>query len=138
MKPSVRRAHEADVAACAERSAAGWSFRQFEQALELPGTLFLVSELGGHALAHIVLDEVQIVDVAVDAAARRMGVGRSLVAALLGAAGAAGCRKATLEVSAKNEPGQALYRAAGFVVVGRRPKFYNDGSDAVLMDRKIP
>jgi ribosomal protein S18 acetylase RimI-like enzyme len=43
----------------------------------------------------------------------------------------------TLEVSAANAPAQALYLSEGFAVVGRRPKFYNDGSDAVLMDADL-
>jgi ribosomal protein S18 acetylase RimI-like enzyme len=37
-------------------------------------------------------------------------------------------------VSDKNAGARAFYEALGLRVVGRRPKFYNDGSDAVLMD----
>ena len=40
-----------------------------------------------------------------------------------------------LEVRASNAPAQALYRRAGFVVDGRRPRYYPDGEDAVLMSR---
>ena len=44
----------------------------------------------------------------------------------------------TLEVSAENAAALGLYRSAGFAAVGRRKKFYADGSDAVLMDAILP
>lgn len=42
---------------------------------------------------------------------------------------------AVLEVKAHNERAIRLYTRHGFVEVGRRPKFYACGSDAVLMAR---
>jgi len=38
-----------------------------------------------------------------------------------------------LEVHAQNLPALALYQRLGFAEVGRRPKYYRDGGDAVLM-----
>lgn len=38
-----------------------------------------------------------------------------------------------LEVSASNERARRLYLKQGFVEVGRRKKYYRDGSDALLM-----
>ncbi len=40
--------------------------------------------------------------------------------------------KIWLEVHADNHPAQALYKQVGFIEVGRRPKYYRDGGDAVL------
>lgn len=40
--------------------------------------------------------------------------------------------KIWLEVHAENLPAQALYKALGFIEVGRRPKYYKDGGEAVL------
>lgn len=37
-----------------------------------------------------------------------------------------------LEVHAQNEAAQGLYNELGFQQVGRRPKYYRDGGDAVL------
>jgi ribosomal-protein-alanine N-acetyltransferase len=37
-----------------------------------------------------------------------------------------------LEVHEKNEPARQLYGVLGFQEVGRRPKYYRDGGDAVL------
>ena len=38
-----------------------------------------------------------------------------------------------LEVHALNESALTLYKALGFAEVGRRPKYYRDGGDAVLL-----
>jgi ribosomal-protein-alanine N-acetyltransferase len=37
-----------------------------------------------------------------------------------------------LEVHAANSPALGLYQSLGFIEVGRRPKYYRDGGDAVL------
>jgi ribosomal-protein-alanine N-acetyltransferase len=42
-----------------------------------------------------------------------------------------------LEVSATNDAARRLYDGAGFVEVGRRPRYYADGTDAVLMQRAL-
>jgi ribosomal-protein-alanine N-acetyltransferase len=38
-----------------------------------------------------------------------------------------------LEVSANNEAARALYARAGFVEVGRRPRYYASGADALVL-----
>ena len=40
-----------------------------------------------------------------------------------------------LEVSSDNRPALAVYARAGFVEIDRRPGYYRDGSDAVIMRR---
>ena len=72
-----------------------------------------------------------LLDIAV--AVARRGVGRALVQAL-----SRGRTKITLEVSERNSSALSFYPVLGFRVVGRRPKFYNDGADAVLMDLELP
>lgn len=42
--------------------------------------------------------------------------------------------KLWLEVHADNLPAQRLYKSLGFVEVGRRPKYYKDGGDALLFN----
>jgi ribosomal-protein-alanine N-acetyltransferase len=42
-----------------------------------------------------------------------------------------------LEVSDRNLPARALYAAAGFAEVGRRRRYYADGSDALVLRRGL-
>ncbi len=78
-------------------------------------------------------DTVDLHVIAVAPDARRRGLGAVLLAQVVAAAGA---RRVVLEVRASNAPAQALYLRAGFVVDGRRPRYYPDGEDAVLMSRE--
>lgn len=89
--------------------------------------------LVGAALARIAADEMNILSVETTPEVRRRGIGRALVRALLGQARMAGCWRVDLEVRVHNQPAIALYAAEGFVPVGRRRRYYRDGTDALLM-----
>jgi len=119
-----------------------WTRRQFEAELGSERSLFVVCERGGrvcgYAAAWKVPPECQILTIAVKPDQARRGIGRALLSHVIDACRAWGLEKATLEVSERNTPALRLYESAGFKIVGRRPKFYNDGSDAILMDRVLP
>ena len=138
--PVVRPAGPGDlnaVAALAQTRpfAAGWSRDALAAELDRADAVFLVSTPPGYALARIVSDDCRLLDIAAGEDGR--GVGRALLAALQAAAFGRGCRKISFEVSAVNARALAFYAAAGAAVVGRRKKFYNDGSDALLMDLNL-
>lgn len=105
--------------------------------LGLPGTFGLISHAGGMILARIAGDEAEIVTLAVMPTGRRRGLGRALVTAAKEEAAAGGARAIFLEVSTANLPAQALYAGTGFVEVGRRPRYYLDGADALLMRARL-
>ena len=77
--------------------------------------------------------EVDLLWLAVEPGARRHGLAGRLVGAVLAWARESGGR-VRLEVRRSNAAALALYRRHGFVVVGRRPRYYGDGEDAVLLD----
>lgn len=138
--PAVRRATPADVDAAraialSRPFAARWSRADLVAELDRPDSVFLVAD-GGYALARLEAGEARLLDIAV--AADGKGVGRALWAALAAIAKEKGAARVTLEVSAGNARAIAFYEAAGGAVVGRRKKFYDDGSDAVLMDVALP
>ncbi len=146
MKLTTRAAQLADLddVVAIERSwptTAGWTRAQFEAELGNPRSRFVVAEeegrLAGYAVFWAVPPEAQILDIAVGPGSARRGLGRFLLDVILAHARRLGLKKATLEVRADNEPALALYRAAGFSVAGRRPRFYPDGTDAVLMDLSL-
>jgi [ribosomal protein S18]-alanine N-acetyltransferase len=81
-----------------------------------------------------VLDQVEILDVAVDPARQGLGLGRFLLDTLIGVARVQGIKQIALEVRVSNEVAIALYKKVGFEHRGRRPDYYEDnGEDAFVM-----
>ena len=71
---------------------------------------------------------------AVSPDARRSGLGRALVRALLAEAAARGAREVFLEVRADNPNARALYDSLGFEQIAVRARYYQpDGVDAHVM-----
>jgi len=82
----------------------------------------------------LMVDEAHVTTMAVLPAHRRMGVATALLLELLREARRGGARVATLDVRVSNVDAQRLYRAFGFVEVGRRIRYYDDnGEDALVM-----
>ncbi len=110
---------------------------EFDNRLSRPTGLFVNGALVAAFLGWLVVDELQILQVATAATHRRQGHGRTLLAHVLRRARAGGATAATLEVRAGNQAALALYRALGFVADGHRKGFYPDGEDAVLMRAQL-
>ncbi|MFO0640964.1 MAG: GNAT family N-acetyltransferase [Polyangiaceae bacterium] len=91
----------------------------------------------GVLVAWAVADEVTLMDVAITQASRRRGEGRALVEELLAFARSRGARLVVLEVRRGNAPAIALYERLGFVAVGVRRAYYDDGEDAVDMHAHV-
>jgi ribosomal-protein-alanine N-acetyltransferase len=118
---------------------APWPAYAFEQ--ELKGNRmarYLVARAGdavvGFAGVWMMVDEAHITTFGVHPDWRRQGVGRRLLLGVFELAEALRAARLTLEVRVSNAPAQALYRAFGFAVVGRRRAYYtDDGEDALVM-----
>lgn len=111
---------------------------------QLPDAMhvFLVAEEDGRITGYVnlmhVLDEGYIGNVAVDPAARRRGIGRALIAALLERAAALELSFVTLEVREGNAPAVGLYEGFGFERVGLRKNYYDSPREnAVLMTKTL-
>ena len=87
----------------------------------------------GYAGLWLVVDEAHINTLAVHPEWRGQGIGEQLLLALLAYARAHHALTATLEVRVGNQAAQHLYHKYGFEEVGRRPRYYRDGEDALLM-----
>lgn len=114
-----------------------WSTQDFRDCLA-SDALFLVADhagkIGGYVVAIDAADEGEILNLAVDPAARRLGVGRALVVSVLDALAARGARQIYLEVRASNAPARALYATHGFQEVGRRKQYYRRPvEDAIVL-----
>ena len=88
--------------------------------------------VAGYLLAVRAADQAEVLSVAVDPDWRQRGLGRALLEACLRSLGAEGVRRLTLEVRSGNSAARALYAGCGLAPVGRRPRYYGDGEDAVL------
>ncbi len=115
----------------------GWKKDQFFT----PGSRVTVVEEEGRVTAfsvHLLIPpEAQLLMIAVDPKRVRQGVGKFLLLNEFEKLKGAGFATVTLEVSASNGSALALYKGLGFVEVGRRKKYYGDGTDAILMDLNL-
>jgi ribosomal-protein-alanine N-acetyltransferase len=117
-----------------------WDTHEFERLLAdraVAGDGFF---LGGHdpagfVLSRTVLDEAEILTVAIAANLRGRGYARPLVAGHLDTLVRAGIRIVHLEVEEGNLAALALYRRQGFTETGRREGYYGkpDGSRAAAL-----
>jgi len=120
-----------------------WSRRIFDDCLRV-GYCCLVAELDGGVEAHGIMmaraGEAHIMNVCVAPEARRHGLARALLDALLEVARDAEAATVFLEVRPSNEAALELYGSAGFRTVGRRRAYYPapfGREDALVMARPI-
>lgn len=117
-----------------------WSQRSVASELDNPLALWLVWEEDGQVLGYVgsqtVLDETDMMNVAVSAQARHRGIAQALVEELVLRLKQRGSRCLTLEVRASNAPAIALYEKLGFRQVGRRPNYYSHPKEDGLILRK--
>ncbi len=83
--------------------------------------------------------DADIQTIAVAAPARRAGLGRALMHALITEARKRGATQLFLEVRADNPGAQTLYEQLGFVAIAERPHYYQPGDvTAIVMRLKAP
>ena len=95
-------------------------------------------DLLGFAVAQIVAGVCELEFIVVTSAARRKGIGRSLLETVIDWSLASGAHKLQLEVRAGNNSALAFYQQAGFLREGLRRRYYRDPEeDAVLMGKRL-
>jgi ribosomal-protein-alanine N-acetyltransferase len=118
----------------------GWTRSQCAGILPMHGVGLTIADgphgVAGFSLARRIADEAELLLIAVDPARQRCGVGKFLLDDFIETARNAGASKLHLEVRDGN-PAIAMYRAAGFEIVGRRRSYYRGGDgrayDAVTL-----
>ena len=68
---------------------------------------------------------------------RRQGIARKMMLEIISRAKEEKIKELELEVRAGNTPAICLYESLGFERTGLREKYYQDGSDAILMTKKL-
>ena len=117
-----------------------WSEKSVAGELDNPLALWLVAmdgeSLAGYVGSQTVMDETDMMNLAVTPQFRRQGVGEALVNALVASLKEMGSRCLTLEVRDSNEAARALYGKLGFREIGRRRGYYRDPREDALILRK--
>lgn len=142
----LRPATRADLPAVAtiERNsfADPWSASEFGSVLLLGHTIFLVAvsgpdeEIIGYVVAVAVVDEGEIVNIAVAPSHRTQGLGGVLLDAALAEAEERGAVTLFLEVRVSNDAALGLYASRGFVEISRRKRYYRSPVEDALVLRR--
>lgn len=118
----------------------GWSADEIAQ-LQTSPLVFTVAQPSGFAMGRVVVDEAELLTVAVIPAAQGHGIGAKLLQDFECTAADRGATRAFLEVADDNAAARALYRKAGWSTCGQRPAYYtrSDGTtcDAILMEKHL-
>lgn len=150
----LRRALPADVPALVALEAAcfthPWTPAQIrEEVARVPPDTVLVLEgpespggvppgIRAYCSFRLVVDEMHVMNVAVDPGYRRQGLARRLLAFAMARAARAGARRALLELRAGNREALALYDSLGFGSLGVRREYYREPTeDALVLARDL-
>ena len=93
-------------------------------------------EIRGYAILMPAADEAELLNIGVAQAEQRKGLGRAMLAEMLGIARGRNMWRVFLEVHSANAAAIALYRSAGFSEIGMRRGYYrnmDDSEDALVM-----
>jgi ribosomal-protein-alanine N-acetyltransferase len=102
--------------------------------------LCLDGVLAAYAVMMCVLDEAHLLNVSVARDRQRQGLGRKMLDHLAREAVEYGAERMFLEVRPSNAAARAMYDAAAFQPIGRRPRYYPalDGrEDALVMSAEL-
>ena len=117
-----------------------WSEKSVASELTNPLSCWFVAVENDHVAGYVgsqtVLDETDMMNIAVHPDYRRRGVAEQLLIRLVTELKVRGSRCLTLEVRASNEPAKNLYAKLGFKEVGRRKNYYRNPRENALILRK--
>jgi ribosomal-protein-alanine acetyltransferase len=144
MTTTTRPAAAADVAAIVALEADSFPLDPWSENLvgegvggALPTVTYVVAEqdgeFAGYAVLSVVDVDAELQRIAVPEELRRSGVATALLAAVRAAAADGGAERLLLEVRQDNLAALLFYERHGFSELGRRPRYYRDGTDALVL-----
>lgn len=117
-----------------------WSENSVASELNNPLSLWLVAldgeTVAGYVGSQTVMDESDMMNVAVHPHYRKQGIATALIVALVEELEKKGSHCLTLEVRASNENAISVYRKLDFQEVGRRKNYYRNPKEDALILRK--
>lgn len=144
-EPLLRRADERDLPQimAIERASftSPWSESYFKHELYNPITHFYLIEyqeqVAGYIVFWLIVDEIHIANLAVHPQFRKAGLGTKLLNYALEMGQRHKVKQVTLEVNERNTAAIQLYTKLQFKPLGRRPKYYENRDDALIMSRQL-
>lgn len=117
-----------------------WSEKSVASELTNPLSYWLVAvdgeRVAGYVGSQTVLDETDMMNIAVHPDYRRQGLAERLVDSLVAGLREKGSRCLTLEVRQSNTPAIGLYEKLGFTQIGLRKNYYRNPREHALILRK--
>ena len=118
-----------------------WNISNLTDELNSNNSKFIVAKYDnniiGFAGIKIILDNAELMNIAVHKDFRRQGVAKLLLSNLINMCVENNIKSINLEVNEINFPAINLYKNFDFKIVGKRPKYYDNKYDAILMDLVI-
>ena len=141
MITNMRQEHVAQVAALEKLCFCDpWSENSVASELNNPLSLWLVAldgeRLAGYVGSQTVMDESDMMNLAVHPDYRCQGIGSRLVDELIKELKKKGSQRLTLEVRVSNEPAKRLYDELGFSEIAVRKRYYSHPKEDALILRK--
>lgn len=117
-----------------------WNEDILNHELVNPLSLWYVAEVEGQVAGYVgsqtVIDEADMMNIAVFPQFRRMGIAKMLLDKLEDTLAGNGVLWLALEVRASNEAAITLYQSRGYEQVGRRPRYYFKPTEDALILKK--
>ena len=141
---STKQLSEKDIDLCYELDSSTislWTKTQWANEFRKEGVevygLLRSNVIIGLCVYQVILDEAQINYFVVNKEFRKKGYGSYLMNYLIELYKKFNLKKILLEVSHSNYTAEKFYNRFGFSTVGLRRKYYKDGSDALLKEKKL-
>ena len=119
---------------------AAWSEKSIASELENALSLWIVAvedeQVLGYVGSQTVIDETDMMNIAVHPDYRKQGIATGLIVGLIGALKLRNSHCLTLEVRASNEPAKKLYKMLDFEEIGIRKNYYRNPKEDALILRK--
>ena len=116
-----------------------WTKKQWESEFNKKGVkvvaILLKEKIIGIYVVQTIIDEAQINYFSIKQRFRRKGYGSFLMNYLIKHCEKLNIKKLLLEVSETNSIAEVFYNKFNFLNVGRRKKYYKDGTDAILKEK---
>ena len=118
-----------------------WNIEQWKDEISKK-TTFAVGIVKGLDLVGVcvyqkIICEAELIYLSIHPNHRRVGLGKTLISNLVSICIKDDLHRIILEVSVNNKVANKFYEDCGFKTFGSRKKYYRDGSDAILKEKKL-